>query len=270
MLFGVAYLLVRLINLLLYVIAAKRDPDLLRALFRFAPTAMVGPLIILAAGIVGREWREVLWVIALAVVYAGALIGRGRGWRISPLHFVERYGLIVIIARRVRHRARRRSRASPAQPRNRPGGDPRHRRNRGALVGVLRRDSRHRAAAAVGDDRRGARATRARLLQLPAPAHDRRDRPVRARPKGDHRAHRRTAPSGSGRSTLRRSLRLLLDARRPSDPPRISDAPHDGGTTRMDRAGAARGRYRRARSSRLPWSYRRSPPLRSPRACAVD
>jgi low temperature requirement protein LtrA len=37
-------------------------------------------------------------VIALAILYAGALIGRGQGWRISPAHFAERYGLIVIVA----------------------------------------------------------------------------------------------------------------------------------------------------------------------------
>ena len=36
-LFGVAYLLIRVINLLLYAIAARRDPDLLRAIVRFGP-----------------------------------------------------------------------------------------------------------------------------------------------------------------------------------------------------------------------------------------
>jgi low temperature requirement protein LtrA len=35
---------------------------------------------------------------ALAVDYLGVLVGRMRGWRVSPEHFVERHGLIVIIA----------------------------------------------------------------------------------------------------------------------------------------------------------------------------
>jgi low temperature requirement protein LtrA len=39
-----------------------------------------------------------LWLIALAVDYVGALLGRGQGWRVSPAHFAERHGLIVIIA----------------------------------------------------------------------------------------------------------------------------------------------------------------------------
>jgi low temperature requirement protein LtrA len=97
-LFGVAYLLVRLLNLVLDAIAGKRNPDLLRALARFAPTATIGPVLILAAGVVDVRWQVALWVIALAILYSGALIGRGRGWRISPAHFAERHGLIVIIA----------------------------------------------------------------------------------------------------------------------------------------------------------------------------
>jgi low temperature requirement protein LtrA len=97
-LFGVAYLLVRLLNLVLDAIAGKRNPDLLRALARFVPTATIGPVLILAAGVVDVRWQVALWVIALAILYSGALIGRGRGWRISPAHFAERHGLIVIIA----------------------------------------------------------------------------------------------------------------------------------------------------------------------------
>jgi low temperature requirement protein LtrA len=32
------------------------------------------------------------------ILYAGAVIGRGAGWRVEPAHFAERHGLIVIIA----------------------------------------------------------------------------------------------------------------------------------------------------------------------------
>lgn len=97
-LFGVAYVLVRLLNLTLFAIAGKRDPDFLRALVRFAPTAAIGPVLILVAGFVDGGARATLWVIAIAALYSGPLIDRGRGWRISPAHFAERYGLIVIIA----------------------------------------------------------------------------------------------------------------------------------------------------------------------------
>jgi low temperature requirement protein LtrA len=96
--FGVAYLIVRLLHLQLFAIAGKRDPDLLEAVLRFAPLATLAPVIILAAGFFDGSLQAALWVIALAVDYLGALIGRGQGWRVSPAHFAERHGLIVIIA----------------------------------------------------------------------------------------------------------------------------------------------------------------------------
>jgi low temperature requirement protein LtrA len=97
-LFGVAYVLVRVCNLVLYAIAGTRDPEFRHTLLRFAPTAAVGPLIILAAGFVDGSARIALWVIAIVVLYAGPLLDRGQGWHVSPAHFAERYGLIVIIA----------------------------------------------------------------------------------------------------------------------------------------------------------------------------
>jgi low temperature requirement protein LtrA len=97
-LFGVAYLLVRLLNLVLYAIAGRRDPDLLRALIAFAPAATIGAGCILVAGFIDGGAQTALWVVGLAALYGGALIGRGRGWHISPAHFAERYELIVIIA----------------------------------------------------------------------------------------------------------------------------------------------------------------------------
>ncbi len=97
-LFGVAYLIVRLLHLLLYAIAGKHDPDLLGAVVRFTPSATLAPAIILAAGFVDGGAQAALWVVALAVDYLGALIGRGQGWRVSPAHFAERHGLIVMIA----------------------------------------------------------------------------------------------------------------------------------------------------------------------------
>jgi low temperature requirement protein LtrA len=97
-LFAVAYLVVRLLFLLLYAIAGKHDPELLGAVARIAPAGLLAPAILIVAGFLGGDIRIVLWIAALTVDYGGALIGRGTGWRVSPAHFAERYGLIVIIA----------------------------------------------------------------------------------------------------------------------------------------------------------------------------
>ena len=99
LLFGVAYLLVRLLHIVLYSIVGREDPDLLGAVLRFAPTAIVGASLLVLAGFLGGDERIAVWVVALAIDYVGpAVIGRGRGWRIAPEHFAERHGLIVLIA----------------------------------------------------------------------------------------------------------------------------------------------------------------------------
>jgi low temperature requirement protein LtrA len=97
-LFGVAYLIVRLLHLQLYAMAAKSDPDLLQAVLRMVAPAALAPAIILVAGFFDGRAQVALWVIALAIDYLGVVIGRGQGWRVSPAHFAERHGLIVIIA----------------------------------------------------------------------------------------------------------------------------------------------------------------------------
>ena len=96
--FAVAFLAVRLVNLALYLVAGKREPEFLRVVARFAPTGAVGPLIILGAAFAHGIAQTVLWVIAVLALYAGPLIDRGEGWHIAPAHFAERYGLVVIIA----------------------------------------------------------------------------------------------------------------------------------------------------------------------------
>jgi low temperature requirement protein LtrA len=98
-LFGAAYLFVRLLHLVLSAFVVRDDPHRLEALLRFAPTAVVGAsLLVLAGFLEGRE-RIAIWVVALAIDYLGpVLIGVGRGWRVAPEHFAERHGLIILIA----------------------------------------------------------------------------------------------------------------------------------------------------------------------------
>ena len=97
-LFGAAFLIVRLLFLGLYSIAGKRDPDLLAAVLRLVPASISGPILILVAGFFDGRTQATLWVVALLVDYFGVLVGRMRGWHVSPAHFAERHGLIVIIA----------------------------------------------------------------------------------------------------------------------------------------------------------------------------
>jgi low temperature requirement protein LtrA len=96
--FGVAFLIVNVMHLTVYALGARDDRDLLEAILRAAPSALAGAGLILAAGFVDGRLRPVLWVAALAVGLFGPLLGGLSGWRVEPAHFVERHGLIVIIA----------------------------------------------------------------------------------------------------------------------------------------------------------------------------
>jgi low temperature requirement protein LtrA len=96
--FGVAYLVVRAMHLALYSLAARGDPDLLGAVLRMTPSSTISGFLILGAGFLEGKERTTLWILALAIDYFGVLVGGGQGWRLSPGHFVERHGLVVIIA----------------------------------------------------------------------------------------------------------------------------------------------------------------------------
>jgi low temperature requirement protein LtrA len=96
--FGVAYLVVRVLHLVLYAIAGRGDRDLFRAVVRIVPAATLAPALLVIAGFLDDSAQLALWGAALAVDYLGVLVGRMRGWRVSPAHFVERFGLIIIIA----------------------------------------------------------------------------------------------------------------------------------------------------------------------------
>jgi low temperature requirement protein LtrA len=96
--FGVAFLIVSVMQVALYMLTVRGDRDFLGAVARFAPFALGGALLILAAGFVGGGIRVFLWCAALVVGFFGPGLVRVSGWRVHPAHFVERHGLIVIIA----------------------------------------------------------------------------------------------------------------------------------------------------------------------------
>jgi low temperature requirement protein LtrA len=96
-LFGVAYLVVRALHLVLFAIAGRGDRDVFRAVLRLS-ASILAPVLLVVAGFLNGSAQLALWGAALAILYLGPLVGHMRGFRVSPEHFVERFGLIVIIA----------------------------------------------------------------------------------------------------------------------------------------------------------------------------
>lgn len=99
LLFGCAYLVVRVIHVALSVVVARGDPAGRSAIVRFAPTAIGGAVLLVVAAFVEGDARVAVWVVALAVDYLGPLVlGMGGGWWVAAEHFAERHGLIILIA----------------------------------------------------------------------------------------------------------------------------------------------------------------------------
>jgi low temperature requirement protein LtrA len=96
--FAVAYFVVRALHIALYARAGRGDPDLLGAVLRMTPTAIACPALIVAGAFLDSPAQEAVWAFALLFDYLGVLRGRASGWRVSPGHFAERHGLIIIIA----------------------------------------------------------------------------------------------------------------------------------------------------------------------------
>jgi low temperature requirement protein LtrA len=98
LLFAFAYGAVRAAHLVLYAIAGRGDRDLLAAVARLAVGSSFGVALLFVAAALDGPAQTTVWAVALLGDLLGPYVRGGRGWRLSPGHFAERHGLIVIIA----------------------------------------------------------------------------------------------------------------------------------------------------------------------------
>jgi low temperature requirement protein LtrA len=98
LLFALAYMVMRLGHLGLFWVSSRGVPEVHVAVGKLLPTAITGPLLLIAAAFVDDELQAALWIVALALDYGGPLVRGVAGYRMHPAHFAERFSLIVIIA----------------------------------------------------------------------------------------------------------------------------------------------------------------------------
>lgn len=98
LLFAVAYGVVRVAHILLFVLASRDDPGLRRATLGLAISTAIGVGLLALASAADGWLQGGLWALALALDMGGPLLIDPAGWRLVPEHFAERHGLIVIIA----------------------------------------------------------------------------------------------------------------------------------------------------------------------------
>jgi low temperature requirement protein LtrA len=94
--FGIAYLSIVLIHSGLF--ASSSSQKLTRAILGLAPLNLVSALLVLAGGIAGGTAQYVLWAAAFVCEWVTPLFIKSGGFLIGPAHFVERHGLVLIIA----------------------------------------------------------------------------------------------------------------------------------------------------------------------------
>src|SRR5919107_961445 len=97
-LFGLAYFVVRLLQVLLYALATGGTPETRRAILRLSPGFLVAPALLIVAGFLDGFAKSALWALALAIDYGVAFVGGVSGFRVHAGHFVERHGLARLIA----------------------------------------------------------------------------------------------------------------------------------------------------------------------------
>jgi low temperature requirement protein LtrA len=90
--FGLAYLAVVLVHLAAF--GASRG----RAVLAIAPFNLAAAALAIAAGLVDADWDWLLLLAAAAPFLVATLLRRERAFAVDTDHFVERHGLIVIIA----------------------------------------------------------------------------------------------------------------------------------------------------------------------------
>src|SRR3712207_497446 len=97
-LFGLSYFVVRLLHVVLYALATGHTPETHRAILRLAPGFLVAPVVLIPAGFLDGLAQGGLWAVALATDFGVAFVRGVSGFRVHAGHFVERHGLVVIIA----------------------------------------------------------------------------------------------------------------------------------------------------------------------------
>jgi low temperature requirement protein LtrA len=96
--FGLALLAVRLINAGMFMASSSHDEaELATAIRRLAPGLLIGPAVI-AAAFTASPYRELLWIAAAVIDFGSPLLLGSNGLRVVPSYFIERHGLVIIIA----------------------------------------------------------------------------------------------------------------------------------------------------------------------------
>jgi low temperature requirement protein LtrA len=96
--FVVAYAVVRLGHILLYLLASRDSPQLRTTVLGFSVSTAIAVGILFVAAFSSGTVQVVLWLVAIVIDYGGPAVFGMSGWRLVPAHFAERHNLVIILA----------------------------------------------------------------------------------------------------------------------------------------------------------------------------
>ena len=94
--FGLAYVVIVLVHAGLFTRSRRGESAV--AILRVAPLNLAAALLLTVAGIAGGTVEAICWALAVAVIFLPSLRPPDPRFQIAPGHFVERHGLVVIVA----------------------------------------------------------------------------------------------------------------------------------------------------------------------------
>ena len=98
LLFAVAYAVVRIGQIVLFVVASRDEPKLRQSVWGLAVSTAIAVTLLVIASFLDGLPQGALWALALLLDMGGPYLFGSEGWKLVPGHFAERHGLIVIIA----------------------------------------------------------------------------------------------------------------------------------------------------------------------------
>jgi low temperature requirement protein LtrA len=94
--FGIGYLAVIILHAAMY--ARGTSLSEVRAILRIVPFNLVAGALVLSGGALGGDAQWVLWALAAALLWVTPWFTSTEGFVIAAEHFVERHGLVIIVA----------------------------------------------------------------------------------------------------------------------------------------------------------------------------
>jgi low temperature requirement protein LtrA len=96
--FAIAYAVVRIAHIGLFLLASRVDPGLRKSVIGLAISTALGSGLLASASLLDGSAQGAVWALALTLDMAGPAFIQAEGWKLVPAHFAERHGLILIIA----------------------------------------------------------------------------------------------------------------------------------------------------------------------------